>query len=365
MSLAAAIDSVAPEARQLALEIHALAETAREERRSAGACADYLERLGFSVRWGDGHLDTAFRAEIHSGKPGPRVALLAEYDALPELGHACGHNLIAGACVAAGGAVALAGLPAGSLVVFGTPAEEIGFGKPAMLAEGWFDDVDVALSIHPFEACTVLRSTTALRAVTYSFEGAAAHASEPWNGHNALDAVLALFSSSHALRTRSRENERVHGIVLEGGTAYNVVPEYASARLGIRAGTVERADALTRALDAAAAGAALASETQLTASDRVTMEPLRWEPVLAELVEDCARAAGLRPQPPRELSASTDVGNVSQAIPTALLMIDAWPPGTGFHTPEAAIASAADSGLDRMCDGGSALAHTVVELLAA
>jgi amidohydrolase len=362
MSAASAVDAVAGEAVQLALEIHAAAETALLEHRSSRACAEQLAAAGFSVRFGEGELATAFRAELDSGRPGPRIALLAEYDALRDLGHACGHNLIAGACVAAACALALDGLPAGSLVVFGTPAEETGFGKPAMLAGRWFADVDMALSIHAAATCAVLRSCNALRAATYDFRGVPAHVGEPWHGRNALDAVIQLFNASHALRARAYDGERVHGIVVEGGTAYNVVPDAAVARFGIRAATVERADALAAALDDAAQAAALATGTSVRTSDRVALEPLRWDPAVARALEDAARAVGLRPGPPLALTASTDVGNVSQSLPTALLLIDAWPKGTEFHTTAAAEASASEGALRSMCDGARALAQTVVDL---
>jgi amidohydrolase len=363
-AIAAATESIAPAVIALAREVYGYAEIAREEHRSSRACAALLEAKGFSVTWGTGELDTAFRAVLDSGRPGPRVGILAEYDALPGLGHACGHNLIAGASIGAGIALAAAGLPRGAIEVLGCPAEETGFGKPTMLRAGMMEGLSAALSFHggPFSA--PLRSCAAVRIRTYRFTGTPSHAGQaPWKGRNALDAVTAFYSSAASLRQHALDAERVHGIISDGGQAWNIVPANAAARFGVRARTAARADELLGRLDAAARGAALMHGCEVSTDDDEAMQPLVYDAELTALVETQMRQLGMDPEPPCTVGASTDVGDVSEHLPTAMFYVKTWPADTEFHTAPAAVASDTDEAYRAMLGGARVMAQAAAVLL--
>jgi amidohydrolase len=359
----AAVAAVADDALALARAIHADPEVARTEVRASRACAALLERAGFTVTWGDGPLHTAFRATRDSGRPGPRVGILAEYDALPGLGHACGHNLIAGASVAAALALARVGVPGGAIELLGCPAEETGFGKPAMLRAGMLDGITSALSFHGAPFCAPLRSCVAMRARTYAFAGVEAHAGvAPWLGRNALDAAVAFYAATAQLRQHAHDAERVHGVITDGGDAWNVVPARAVLRFGVRAQSGERADTLIARLDAAATGAALMHGCTVTTTDHEAMQPLRFHEQQTAVVARQMRRVGMAPGEPVAIGASTDVGDVSEHVPTAMFFAAAWPEGTGFHTPEARVASGAPQAYGAMLDAARVIAGAVLEL---
>ncbi len=361
--IATAVDAVADEVVALSRDLHANPEVAREEVRSSRACASLLEAHGFDVRWGTGELATAFRASIDTGRPGPHVGILAEYDALPGLGHACGHNLIAGASLAAGLALARLGVEGGAIEVLGCPAEETGFGKPAMLRAGMLDDLTAAVSFHGAPFCAPLRACMAMRARSFVFTGAPAHAGvAPWLGRNALDAAVAFYGATAQLRQHALDPERVHGIITEGGDAWNVVPARAVARFGVRAQSGERADELIARLEAAARGAAVMHGCEVASEDHEAMQPLSFDDELAALVAEQMRATGLAPADPMTIGASTDVGDVSERVPTAMFFAATWPEGTDFHTDAAAAASDEPRAYAAMLDGARVIAGTVVAL---
>lgn len=359
-----AVGAIAEPTVALAKAIYADPEIAREEVRSSRACAAALETAGFAVTWGEGDLHTAFRATLDSGRPGPRVAILGEYDALPGLGHGCGHNLIAGASVGAGLALAQTGLPAGAVEVLGCPAEEIGFGKPAMIRAGMLEGVTHALAFHGAPFCGALLSCRAMRARTYTFRGAPGHAGiAPWEGRNALDACVAFYGATAQIRQHAMDGERVHGIIIDGGDAWNVVPERAAARMGIRAATGDRADHLIARVDAAARGAAEMHGCTVEISDGESMQPFSFDDAMAALVERQLRVVGHEPaEAPIPLGASTDVGDVSELVPTGMFFAPTWPEGTAFHSQEAVDASGSDRGYEVMLDAARVLAGAVMEL---
>ncbi len=360
-----AVGAVAEPVVALARAIHADPEIAREEVRASQACATLLESAGFAVTWGAGELATAFRATLDSGQPGPRVAILGEYDALPGLGHGCGHNLIAGASVGAGLALARAGVAAGSVEVFGCPAEETGFGKPAMLRAGMFDGITHALAFHGAPFCGPLLSCRAMRARTYTFLGTPGHAGiAPWEGRNALDACVAFYGATAPLRQHAMDGERVHGIITNGGDAWNVVPERAAARFGIRAATGARADHLIERLDAAARGAATMHGCEVEISGPESMQPFTFDAPMAELVSRHLANASHEPSAPIAIGASTDVGDVSEVVPTAMFFAPSWPDGTAFHSQEAVDASSSERGYAVMLDAARVLAGSAAELQA-
>src|SRR3954453_17577785 len=235
---AAAVEAAREEILDLSHRIHEHPEPAFEERQAATWIAEILRAHGFEVEHPAGRLETAIRARLAGGRgsDGPRIGVLAEYDALPGLGHGCGHNTMAASGV--GAAIGLAAVRdtfAGEIVFLGCPAEERGSGKQFMLDDGLFDGVDAALLFHPSDIthseCGLLASVD----VDVTFHGAAAHAaSQPWEGRNALDALILLFSSIGLWRQQLQPDARVHGIVLEGGSAANIIPEHTTGRFMIR-----------------------------------------------------------------------------------------------------------------------------------
>jgi amidohydrolase len=312
------LDALSSELWDLALRIHAHPELAFEEHRAAAWLGEALEKGGFRVEQGAGGVPTAFRATHPGAKPGPRVAILAEYDALPELGHACGHNLIA--AIAVGAALGLApfkkDLP-GTLVVLGTPAEEGGGGKIKLIQAGLFRDVDAALMVHPADQTIVDRGSLAITEVEIEFHGVAAHASsQPEKGVNALDAVIQTFVGLNALRQHIRDGARIHGIITHGGIKPNIVPEYAAARFYVRASENAYRDELVEKLRRCAEGGALASgarlEFKLVGHSYKAIRPNR---ALARRFAHHIEALGFPIEDPRGGIGSTDMGDVSCEVP--------------------------------------------------
>ena len=240
-----AIESARSELVEIALDIHAHPELNYEEQHAAELLSGTLEKHGFEVERGVGGVETAFTATLPGrGGDGPTVAILAEYDALPDIGHGCGHNLIAMAAIGAGlGLQANRESLPGRIMVIGTPAEEGGGGKIRMLEGGVFDGVDAVLSSHPSSNRTVIPTdipmgeswSLAMVGYRYIFHGKAAHAAAmPHEGINALNGVIHLFSGIDSLRQHLREDTRIHGVITDGGRAPNVVPEYAAANFMLR-----------------------------------------------------------------------------------------------------------------------------------
>ena len=212
-----AIDELGPELLDVARKIHARPELAFQERYAADLLCGVLERHGLAER-GVYDLETSFRCEIGDG--GPAVAILSEYDALPELGHACGHNLIATMGLGAALGLAKIGEFGGRVRYLGTPAEENGAGKAVMIARGAFDGVDAAMMVHPAAADLEAMPALAVTAVKATFRGKASHASvSPEKGVNALDACVSAYQSIAQLRQHITPHERVHGIITYGGAA--------------------------------------------------------------------------------------------------------------------------------------------------
>ncbi|HHE47617.1 MAG TPA: M20 family peptidase [Candidatus Acetothermia bacterium] len=260
------IEELADELWDLALKIHDNPELGFKEYKAANWLTEELRKGGFEVEIPYGGLETAFRAEHPERSEGPAIAILAEYDALPELGHACGHNLIA--TIAVGAALGLSPLKKelpGRLVVLGTPAEEGGGGKILLVRAGAFRDIDLAMMVHPADQTLVGRGSLAITEVVIEFKGKAAHASsEPEKGVNALDAVIQTFNSLNALRQHIKDGARIHGIITHGGVKPNIVPEYAAANFYVRAPENDYRDELVEKLRRCAEGAALATGAELT-----------------------------------------------------------------------------------------------------
>src|SRR5712691_13342374 len=232
-----AVDRLADDLETLSHQIHDNPELAYQEVKAAGWLSDYLAGQGFKVERGVAGVETAFRATLETGD-GPTIAILCEYDALPGIGHACGHNVIAAA--GAGAGVGLAAvrerLPKGRIQVIGTPAEEGGGGKVKLIRGGIFQGVDAAMMIHGWDRWIAHQDLLGIVRIGFEFTGKAAHAAaDPWEGVNALDAVIQTFNNVSMLRQQMRPEARVHGIVTNGGQAPNIIPESAAATFLVRA----------------------------------------------------------------------------------------------------------------------------------
>ncbi len=349
----------ADELVRLSREIHADPELAYQERSAAARIATVLERHGHEVQMGIGGLETAFRAR--AGPPGPAVALLAEYDALAGVGHGCGHNLIAMTNVGAFLQAAAEGDLAMAIELIGTPAEEDGGGKIDLLGAGVFDDVAFALSTHPAAQARWGVSGTGLGIVgkRVVYRGAAAHAgSSPERGRNALNGVIRLFIGIDAWRQQLPADTRVHGIITHGGDAVNVIPARAEAKFGLRAKDLATLEAMVATFSDVAQGAALETGTVVEITDYLRLyAPVEANMKLGDVVTDELRRRGVEPERGVLVTASTDLGNVSQKVPTDWIR---------FPVSERPIAGHSDAMRDA---SASDLAHRnallVVEALAA
>ena len=364
----AAIDALRPELEAVALRILEHPELGYSEVKASGWLGELLEAHGFEAERPFGGLETAFRATTGRGKR-PNVAFLAEYDALPEVGHGCGHNLIGPAAVGAAlGVTAAAETLDGSVSVIGTPAEEyLGQveGKLKLLEASAFRDVDVALMVHPQYTNRILEGDLGFVACEITFAGSPAHAAaDPWNGANALDGLLLTFNNINALRQQLHPEIRVHGIVTDGGQAPNIIPERATAQLMVRADTPEKLEvAYARVEDCARAGA-LASGTEVTISRTTTVYNSRLNPALNRLILENFRLLGVEmDQTPGQLGGSTDFGNVSQELPAAMFLVETHPSGIPWHSAEVAALSGDELALRGMLAGAKVLAGVALDLL--
>jgi amidohydrolase len=370
-----AIESHREELITLSKFIHDHPEIAAEEFESSKACADFLERLGFQVERGVAGLPTAFEATAGSGE-GPTIAFLSEYDALPGLGHGCGHNLIAIAGVAAGlglkAAMEAHGIP-GRVKVFGTPAEESVGGKIIMADAGLFDGVDAAMGAHPGTSeavCPTVEGSgrsLACQDLRIEFVGKAAHAAaDPFDGINALNALIETFNGTNALRQHVKSDARIHGIITDGGKAANVVPDFAAGSFMIRAATLTYMEELVEKVRKIAEGAALMTGatlnwvmTEKANSDMITNY------TLARQVKANLDAVGLQlPEAkPEEPTGSTDWGNVSYHVPSVETSFPIMTAVCTWHSPEVVAAADSELGYQNTLLVAQAMARTGVDLL--
>ena len=363
--IAAEVDAHKSALWALARRIHAHPEVGFQETKAATWLTEFLERQGFRVERGICDTPTAFKATY--GKGQPVIGILAEYDALPKLGHACGHNIIAtaavGAGVAARHAVDAAG---GAVVVFGTPAEEGGGGKIVMAERGAFRELDAAMMVHPATEDRAGVLTLACVTLEVEYFGRAAHAAaHPHLGVNALDTLILAWNSLNALRQHLREGSRVHGIITDGGEASNIIPAHAAASLMVRARDDSQLDELLPKVLACFEGAARATGARLehrwgskrfaAMHNNKTLEGL--------YVRNMALLGrGVLPASP-EYPFSTDMGNVSTLVPSIPPLLAIAPSGMSLHAPEFARAAVSPAARTGMLDGAKALAMTVADLL--
>lgn len=297
-------------------------ELGHEEFKACEILTDTLKQHDFNVEIGICDLPTAFKATFDSGKAGPVIGFMAEYDALPELGHACGHNLIGTMGIAAGiGLSKVLSETGGKVIVYGTPAEETKGGKVTMAEAGIFEELDVAMMVHPLDSYMKSGDSLAMDAIQFEFFGKAAHAAaSPHLGINALDAVLQTFNSINALRQHIKSDARIHGVITEGGKAANIVPDYAVAQFYVRAGKREEVNKLVEKVKQCAEGAALQTGATVKSSFyEFSYDDMITNQTLSDLFTKQLVDLGVEPseiQEQRDGSGSLDMGNVSQVVPS-------------------------------------------------
>lgn len=342
-------------------------ELGNEEFESMKLLVDYLEQAGFETQSGY-VVPTGFLGTYDTKKPGPTIAFMCEYDALPEIGHGCGHNLIAAIGVAAGEALKeVVDDYGGKVLVVGTPAEENFGGKVSMADAGVFDDVDVALMIHPGSENGVGGRSSALVPLKFEFFGKTAHAAaNPWDGVSALDAAVMSYVQINALRQMTKPHTTIHGIIRDGGTAPNVIPDYASIEYYFRAPTMayareisEKAINMVEAISEANGTNVEYSEYTCAYDDTVINYKLadvlteKFGEIGVEIVQPVNEVAG----------GSTDVGAVSYKCPTIQGNIQIVDEGISLHTREVAEATISPAGREGLVKGAQGIALTALELL--
>jgi amidohydrolase len=362
----AAIEEAAPALVSLAEAIHANPELAFEERLGSAMVAELLEAEGFTVNRGIADLPTALDATYGSGEL--HLALLAEYDALPDVGHACGHNLIAASSVGAAiGLKAVADELGVTVHLLGTPAEEAGGGKVLMLERGVFDDIHAALMVHPWSFDRLGSACLAVDQFEVRFTGRTAHASAaPHQGVNAGDAMTIAQVAIGLLRQQLAPGDQVHGIVVSGGSAANVIPDRATGRFMCRSTTIEGLRALRPRIDACFEAGALASGCGLAM--------LEMGPSYSHLAQDAELLARFRAHAEargRRFDAddagfpapmySTDMANISLAVPAIHPLLGLETHGAVNHQPDFAAACVGPSAEAALFDGATSLCLTAID----
>ncbi len=351
----------------LARRIHEHPELCFQEHQAAQWIADYVERsAGVEVERGVGGLPTAFRAR--AGKGGPSVAIFAEYDALPEIGHACGHNLIAGGAV--GAFVALAASAAdlgGTVELVGTPAEEGGGGKIRLLEAGVFQGLSAALMYHPFDRDILAHPALSSVRVNFKFHGVPSHAAAaPAEGRSALTACLDTFRLIDSQRVHFKDGVRVHGIVLDGGQAINIIPEYAECEFSVRATTTAEVERVTAIVERCGRGAALASGVEVEVGVRRGYREMNNNMSIARRFGAALEELGRRvhEKDDRVGAGSTDMGDVSQYLPSIHPYLAICDEGESLcHQHRFAECACSDRGFETMLVAAKALARTAADLL--
>ena len=362
------VDRIADTLLSASHAIHEKPELNFEEHFAHEVLTGILEDEGLNPTRGAYDLETAFEASV--GDKGSTIAVLCEYDALTDIGHACGHNIIATAGLGAGLAAAtVAERMGGALRILGTPAEEGGGGKVFMADRGAFKDVDAAMMVHPAAGDLVRMNTIAIQRLHVAYQGKAAHAAAaPHRGHNALDAAVLGYQNVAALRQHIKPDERIHGIFVESGVKPNIVPERSSMEWYVRSKNAKSLDPLKkRVLNCLEAGAQATS---------CSMSHDWIDPYYADMVDNetictlySANASNigrvlLEPDAEQKVVGSTDMGNISYLVPSIHPMIAVAPYGTPIHTPEFAIHAKSESGDKAVIDGAKIMAMTIVDLWA-
>ncbi|MES0326346.1 MAG: M20 family metallopeptidase [Candidatus Bathyarchaeia archaeon] len=373
----ATVDEKRPVLEDIARFLYENPELGSEEFMAFEKITKVLEEHGFDVEKGVYDMPTAFVASFKGKGDGPKVAVLAEYDALPGVGHGCGHDLIAASAVGAGIAAskAIAELD-GEVLVIGTPAEEghgpSGGSKVIMSNKGLFDDIGGVVMLHPASSWGVGSQALGISKCNMVFKGQTSHAAaSPHLGRNALNAATLAYTATHMLRQEARRDANlvIHGIITEGGIANNIIPDRAVLDFGVRSSDQDYLDEMVDKVARCGEGAAhaLGVEVEIDKGRFYSSKKLNYPMIrtlwqnyvdLGAPVSDWEESANSMPM------ASTDYGNVSHRTPSAGSYIGIAPPGTPGHSIQLADASMTPEGLDAMIVGTKALGMTLVELLA-
>ena len=364
------IQQVSEDLRGISLSIHGKPELNFEEHHAHAVLTDWLAQNGFAVERGAYGMPTAFKAV--AGQGGPTIAVLCEYDALPGIGHACGHNLIAISGLAAGLALKET-LPEGkgTVVVLGSPAEEGGGGKVVLIERGAFNGIDAAMMLHPAPGEAAYMNVLAIDHVKVEYFGANAHAAAaPWEGVNALDAMIQAFSAIGLMRQQMLPSDRVHGVITHGGVKPNIIPDYTAAEFYIRSRKRSELVVLREKVQACFEGAGLATRCKVkieTPEGQRSYSDMIANDAIAAAYTENMRTFDLRlPTKQQVMSGpggSTDMGDVSYVVPSIHPMF-AIPasPGTGNHTPGFTACAATAEAHECTLRASKALAMTALDL---
>lgn len=328
---------------------------------------ELLQKYGFFIEKGYCGIETAFLANYIGEKPGPRIAYLAEYDALPEIGHGCGHNILGVTSSAAGILLReFVNIYGGEVLVIGTPAEETDGAKVAMVKAGAFKNVDLVMMVHPTSGNIHLRSTSsqAMEALKFIFKGKTSHAAgSPHLGVNALDGVITLFNTINALRQQILPSDRVHGIITNGGEAANIIPDLAIANFYVRSRNKKELDILLEKVKNCAKGAAISSGTKLEIENYETsFLDLITNKTLMSIYEESLKDIGIKKIEDSEDSGSTDAGDVSHVCPTIHPYMPLYKDVIS-HSRELAMCTIEDGAYKGMEEAVLALTLTGIKLL--
>lgn len=366
-AIEAAVTALAEQLTGISTLLHEAPELALAEHRAAGLLSDALDEAGFDVTRGVGGLPTAFRGDSGDPAAGPTIALLCEYDALPGIGHGCGHNLIAAGGL--GAALALRRVlpePPGRVSCLGTPGEEGAGGKVLLLEAGVFDDVDAALMFHPGDRTLAVRHATCCQPLEVEFLGRASHAaaSAP-EGRSALAAMIQFFTGVDSLRQFVPESCRLHGIISHGGEAANVVPAYTRSEFMVRGLESAVVDDVTARVEAVAQAAAAATGTTVRVSRGPRYAERKNNKVMAGRLAGHLERLGIPVEeaPMRGGTGSSDIGNVSLVLPTIHPYLQVMDRGTPTHSEAMTEAAATPRAQQAMLTMTTALACTAADLL--
>jgi amidohydrolase len=359
------VDSNSVELIKLSQYIHKNPELGYKEFKAQKALTDFLSDNGFSVEKGVADIETSFSAEYKAGN-GPTIAFVAEYDALPDIGHACGHNIIGTSAIGAGvAAKCIVDEYGGTIKVIGTPAEELIEVKQKMIDAGIFDDIDAAMLMHPVEISMADDISFAATNIKYIFHGEAAHAAAfPWKGKSALSGVIELFNSVNALRVHLRDYTRIHGIISDGGRVTNIIPEKAVAEFNIRALDMKTLNEIIGKVNKCAEGSALVTDTEVTIQPSGhVVKDIRNNKTLVSLMKNNMGFIGEK-NIPRTLEqgiGSTDMGNLTHAIPSVQSYIGIG--ATGTHTKGFEKASGSSKGDQAVIKAAKIMALTALDII--
>ncbi|RBQ20619.1 hypothetical protein DP939_05875 [Spongiactinospora rosea] len=346
----------------LAKRIYANPELSDQEYRAAGWCREALDKAGFTIE-DVADLPTGFVAEYDAGSGGPTIGLLAEYDALPDIGHGCGHHLIAGSAVGAGLALArLREAFSGRIKVFGCPAEEVLTGKPRMIDAAAFAGVDAALTFHAYHSTSVMTSCMGIRTFELAFRGNSSATADPWAGVNSIDGAAMTYQRINSLPESTRAGIRVHRLDTQGGDAFSAVPERSTCHVAVRADDVAELERLADTVVDCARRAAESSGNTLEVVEGKGSEPIRYDRSLGGAIQANLRELGEEVVDWPAL-AFTDFGNVSGLIPGVLFSVATWPGDVPFHTRAAAEHSGRPRAFEAMHTGALAMALTAIDFV--